>query len=389
MQKAFAQQKKLIVVALAAAAFSSPALAETANVSVYGTADMSFDLINTGSTAAGIAGVSKNAVSSNVSKLGFKGSEGLDDGLSAIWQIEQQINMDNTGGTFGTRNTFLGLKSDSAGTVLLGRHDTPYKLATRKLDIFGDSIADNRALLGGVSAAATTTAANAAANGKSAGASFDGRQPDVIAYISPSMSGFTGALAYVAGAEAATSAANIKGSAWSLAGMYDVAPFYGSLGYEVHNIGTVATGTLAAPTLLGALAGFKESATKLGFGYKFDALDLGFVYERTSDNFGTVGANLLGHNAYYLSGKYRFGSDAVKLAYGKAGKLGTIVNSGANQFSLGYDHSLSKRTNLYAIYSRISNQSAVNYVFSQTTATSANGAGASPSVFSFGMKHSF
>ena len=389
MQKAFAQQKKLIVVALAAATFSSPALAETANVSVYGTADMSFDLINTGSTAAGAAGVSKNAVSSNVSKLGFKGSEGLGDGLSAIWQIEQQINMDNTGGTFGTRNTFLGLKSDSAGTVLLGRHDTPYKLATRKLDIFGDSIADNRALLGGVSATSLATVPLLAAAGKSAGASFDGRQPDVIAYISPAMSGFTGALAYVAGAEATTTAAQIKGSAWSLAGMYDVAPFYGSLGYEVHNLGTAATGTVVPPAALAALAGLRESATKLGFGYKFDALDMGFVYERTSDNFGALGANALGHNAYYLSGKYNMEMNAIKLAYGKAGQLGTTANTGANQFSLGYDHGLSKRTKLYAIYSRISNQSGVNYVFSQTTATSANGAGASPSVFSLGMKHSF
>jgi predicted porin len=389
MQKAFAQQKKLIVIVLAAAAFSSPVLAETANVSVYGTADMSIDLIDTGSTAAGVAGVSKTAISSNVSKLGFKGAVGLDNGLSGIWQIEQQINMDNSGGTFATRNTFLGLKSDSAGTVLLGRHDTPYKLTTRKLDIFGDSIADNRALLGGISSAATTTAANAVAHGKSAGASFDGRQPDVIAYISPAMSGFTGALAYVAGAEATTTAAQIKGSAWSLAGMYDSAPFYGSLGYEVHNIGTVGTGTVAAPTLLGALAGLKESATKFGFGYKFDALDMGFVYEKTSDNFGAAGANLLGHNAYYLSGKYSFGSNAVKLAYGKAGQLGAIANSGASQLSVGYDHGLNKSTKLYAIYSRISNQSAVNYAFSQTTATSANGAGASPSVFSFGMKYSF
>ena len=382
-------QKKLIVVALAAAAFSTTAMAETSNVSIYGTADLSFDMINTGNTTAGAAAVSKNAVSSNVSKLGFKGSEGLDDGLTAVWQIEQQINMDYTGGNFGTRNTFLGLKSDSAGTVLLGRHDTPYKLATRKLDVFADSIADNRALLGGVSAVATTTAANAAANGKSAGASFDGRQPDVIAYITPAMNGFTGAVAYVAGAEATTTAAQVKGSAWSVAGMYDAAPFYGSLGYEVHNIGTAATGTVAAPTALAALAGLKESATKLGFGYKIDALDLGLVYEKTSDNFGAAGANVLGHNAYYLSGKYSFGNDAVKLAYGKAGNLGAQANTGANQFSLGYDHNMSKRTKLYAIYSRISNQSGVNYVFSQTTATSANGAGASPSVFSFGMKHSF
>jgi len=372
MQKAFTKQKKLIIVALATTAFSASALAETANVSVYGRADLSFDLINTGSAANGTAGVSKNSVSSNVSRLGFKGSEGLGEGLSAVWQIEQQINMDNTGGTLATRNTFLGLKSDSMGTVLMGRHDTPYKLATRKLDIFGDSIADNRALLGAVS-------------GKSATASFDGRQPDVIAYISPELSGFTGAIAYVNLNEAATGAAvpgtaTGKGSALSLAGMFKQEAFYGSLGYETHTL----------EHIVGNATGARESAWKLGVGYDIDALGLGFVYEKSSDNLTAVtAANRFGHNAYYLSANYKMGMNAVKFAYGRAGQLGATLNTGSNQFSLGYDHSLSKRTKLYAIYSRISNQSAASYGFSQTTATSINGVGASPSVVSLGLQHSF
>ncbi|MDP1997934.1 MAG: porin, partial [Gallionella sp.] len=151
MQQAFTKQKKLIVIALAATAFSAPALAETANVSFYGIADLSYDFVNNGTSAAGVAGASKTNVSSNVSRIGLKGAEGLDDGLSVIWQIEQQINIDNTTeaggtGTFATRNSFVGLKHDTAGTVLLGRHDTPYKLATRRLDPFADSVADNRAL---------------------------------------------------------------------------------------------------------------------------------------------------------------------------------------------------------------------------------------------------
>lgn len=366
MQKAFAQQKKLVVVALAAAAFSAPALAETGNVSVYGTADMSFDFISTGTAANGTAGVSKNNVSSNVSRLGFKGAEGLSDGLSAIWQIEQQINMDNTGGTLATRNTFAGLKSDSMGTALLGRHDTPYKLATRKLDVFGDNIADNRALLGAVS-------------GKSASVAFDGRQPDIIAYISPSMSGFSGAVAYANLAENNATAAAAKANLLSVAAMYDAAPFYGSLGYEEHKLDTV-------------LAGGKESAWKLGLGYTMDAFTLGFAYEKTSDNLTVAtGANRYGHNAYYLSGNYKIGMDAIKFAYGKAGQLGNTANTGANQFSLGYDHGLSKRTKLYALYSRISNQSGINYGFSQSSAAAGtiNGVGASPSVVSFGLKHTF
>lgn len=355
-------QKKIIALAIAAAV-SAPAFADNANVTIYGTADMSYDYISTGTTAAGVAGLSKSNVSSNVSKLGLKGSEDLGGGLAAVWQIEQQINMDNTGGTFGTRNTFAGLKGDF-GTVLLGRHDTPYKLATRKLDPFGDSIADNRSLMGGVTANTTKDSATAA---------FDGRQPDVIAYVSPDMNGFTGAIAYVNLAEGNTTSAQAKSDALSLAGMFKTGPFYAGLGYEEHK--------------LSSIAGTKESAWKLGLSYDIDAFTLGLVYEKTSDNLATSFA----HNAYYLSGNYKMGMDAIKFGYTKAGQIGAAVNTGANQFSLGYDHGLSKRTKLYAIYSRISNEVAVDYRFSQSSAaaTSVNGVGADPSVISLGIKHTF
>ena len=147
-------QKKLIALAIASA-ISAPAFADNANFTFYGTADVSYDMVNTGNgttTANGataVNGVSKRVVSSNVSKFGFKGAEDLGDGLAAVWQIESLIVLDGSAtSTFATRNSFAGLKSETFGTVLMGKHDTPYKIATRKLDVFGDNIADNRALLG-------------------------------------------------------------------------------------------------------------------------------------------------------------------------------------------------------------------------------------------------
>src|SRR5664279_1950936 len=140
-------QKKLIALAIASA-ISAPVFADNANFTFYGAADVSYDMVNTGDgvTAANglvpVQGVTKRVVSSNVSKFGFKGAEDLGDGLAAVWQIEQQINFDDAAkNTFASRNTFAGLKSDSMGTVLFGIHDTPYKIATRGLDVFGDSIA--------------------------------------------------------------------------------------------------------------------------------------------------------------------------------------------------------------------------------------------------------
>lgn len=367
-------QKKLIALAVAAA-ISTPAFAENANFTFYGTADVSYDVVNTGNgttTANGataVSGTSKRVVSSNVSKFGFKGSEDLGGGLAVVWQIEQQINIDDAAkNTFASRNTFAGVKSETLGTVLLGIHDTPYKISTRKLDVFGDNIADNRALLG-IKPAAT-------------GQGFELRPSNVLAYISPAMGGVTAAIATVNLSEANDVSTQKTNTALSLAVMYDAAPFYGSVAYEKHALETVA-------------AGANEKATRLGFGFTQDMFSIGLVYEKITDNFAAGNVNQYGHNTVYLGGKFNIGLDAVKFAYGKAGTLGTgaaqVADSGATQISVGYDMSMSKRTKLYALYSKISNGKGINYEFSQNSgaANTTSGYGTSPSAISLGLKHSF
>lgn len=362
------KQKELIVAALTMiAALPVPALADTANVTIYGKADLAFDVTDNGA-------VSSNQISSQVSKVGLKGSDDLGDGLKAIWQIEQQIDMDNSSATgakntFATRNTFAGLSGDSWGTLVLGRHDSPYKIATRKLDVFGDSLSDNRSLMG------------------QAGA-HDTRPTDTVIYTSPAMSGFTVAAAYAAGAETATLSTDTKGKAWSLAGMYGNGPLNASLAYQVFDYGSAGTGQYAGT------ANTRSKAYKLGGGYKIDALQLNAVYEKTSDNIGAGFTDSKGFKAYYLSGKYSLGNnDAVKLAYTHASGLNNgTADTGANQFSVGYDHSLSKRTTVYAMYTSLSNQAAASYKITNAGSTAggiATVAGNDPTAFSFGMKHAF
>jgi len=396
-------QKKLIALAIASA-ISVPALADNANFSFYGAADVSYDMVNTGdgttqaNGAVAVQGVNKRVVSSNVSKFGFKGAEVLGEGLAAVWQIEQQINIDSSSnscaavaagaaapacsannGIFATRNTFAGLKSDSLGTVLLGRHDTPYKIATRGLDVFGDNIADNRALLG---------------NKSSAG--FELRPTDVLAYISPSFAGVTFAVATVNLSEGNTTSGPTvaqhqqANSAFSGAVMYSAAPFYASVAAESHTLNTLNNAVDA---------GKSESANRIGFGYKPEGFELNAVYEKTSDNLGTgvnSGVNTYGHTAFYVGGKVHTGTNsAVKVAYGKVGSYGSdklqIADSGASQVSVGYDYGLSKRTKVYALYTKLSNGKGVNYGFSQNSgaASTTSGFGTSPSAISLGLKTTF
>ncbi len=384
-------QNKVLTLALAAGlAAPLTTLAENGNFTFYGKADLSFDSINTGdgTTLANgsvtTAGVSKRVVSSNVSRFGFKGTEDLGDDLSFIWQVEQQINIDDAArNTFASRNTFAGLKNESLGTILFGINDTPYKVATRKLDVFGDSIADNRALLGAPkSATAATAGSGNTGTSAFAGASnqgFELRPNNVLAYLSPAFAGVTASVATVNLREQNYVSTDKKDSLLSMALMYDVAPFYGSLARESHKLESAA-------------AGAKESATRLGLGYSEGMFTVGLVYEKTSDNLGTAQADKFGHKVVYASGKINLGNNAVKLAYGKSGDQNSTPNSGASQASIGYDHGLSKRTKLYAIYTKISNGKGINYGFSQSSAagsSNSGGFGTSPSALSLGVQHTF
>ncbi len=395
--------KKLLAFAVAAA-FVAPlaAHADSGNVTIYGIMDASYDITDngTGSAVGAAGGIRTSKVSSNSSRLGFKGSEDLGNGLSGVWQIETGINADGTAAAnLNSRNTFVGLSSKAAGTVILGRHDTPYKLATRSLDYFGDGLADNRNIMGGGS---STNLSTAVLNG--AAASFDGRQSDVVAYISPTFSGFHAAVAYVAGAEAATASGQKKGDAWSATGVYANGPLFASLAYERHNIGTAGTGTLGPVIAAGGAvnaADRNEHAWKLGLGYTVDALSIGFAYEHTADDLGdsiaggakiSGNSNLMGHNAWTLGGKYALGSNDLKLAYTKAGKQGSTNDTGANQLAVGVDHNMSKRTKVYVQYVKLNNDNAAMYGLNGAGATggvSANGVGADPSAWSLGMRHSF
>ena len=401
-------KKKLIAIAVAGAFIAPVAMADTGNVTIYGQANVSYESIrnDNGKTALGVTvnGVTNNQISSDASRIGFKGSEDLGGGTSAVWQIEQGVAFDTGAWATANRNTYAGLKNESMGEIRLGNHDTPYKMATRNLDMFIDTIADNRSLMGAVgatvgqraafaAATSTLTIASALAGGMpSALGSFDGRQPNSIVYLSPSMGGFTVNLGHSSVTESASAANTHKSSIWGAAAAYNVAPFYGTLAYERH-------------TLDGLIAGNTdvwEYAYKLGFGYSVDQFAVNLIYERTHDNFGKKYGypqeDIFGHHAYYIAGKYNIsGSDAVKAAYTKVNDLnlgGIGVNdTGAKQWSLGYDHAMSKRTTVYALYTRLNNNQHASYALMNSGATTAgvasNGFDSSPSAFALGMKHTF
>jgi predicted porin len=344
--------KKLIVLTIAFA-LTAPALAY-AEATVYGQANMSIDRVNDGMATSS----TNNQLNSNASRLGFKGSEDLGNGMSVVWVLEADVALDtgvagNGAGTLFSRAANIGLTSDSMGTVAVGRQDSPYKASTRRLDMFGDTAADNHA------------------GGLMMTNSHDGG-PNAISYASPSMSGFSVVAASVFGAEGGTAVApnNKKGSALGLAGRYEQGPIYVALAYDGAKFGDAGTGDL------GVAVDDESKAVILGGSYAMDAFAVNAAIEKLTDKVAIGSVETTGTNLY-LAGKFNISStDAAKLAYTKRGETktgGTNNADAASQVSVGYDHNMSKATWVYALYTKVTQ----------------DGTLADPSVLSFGIKHSF
>ena len=349
-------QKKIIALAIAAA-LTAPAMA-FAEATVYGQVNLAVEMVNDGRTTGS---TTTNQLNSYGSRFGLKGSEALDGGMSFVWQLEGGVNVDDgtmTGTQVFDRESHIGLTSASMGTVTAGLQASPYKAMSRRLDLFGDSVADTRTVLGAA---------------RILGGGHDISPQNAISYMTPSMGGFTVVAATVFGAESAQvrgGVADKKGSALGLAAMYDQGPIFAMLAIDNAKHGSPLSGQL------GGVVDSTDDAFKVGGSYTMDAITVNAVYENIKTTTPAVEAK---NTNLYLGGKFSVSStDAVKLAYTKLGETkfspGASATDGITQVALGYDHGMSKTTSVYALYTKVT-QKAIG--------------AANPSVLSVGIKHAF
>jgi len=300
-------KKSLIALAIASAV-SAPAFAATSNVDIYGKLNFSVNfLIDQADSANDVQ------FTSNSSRIGFKGSEDLGGGLSAIWQIENGVDIDEGSGTWASRNTFVGLKGDW-GTVLGGKHDTPLKLVGRAVDLFGDGIADSRNVMGGGS---------------------DTRANNVVAYISPNFSGFNVIAAYSTDLSAGSSAPDADaGDVYNLNATYSNGPLYLGLAY----------GDGDGHESLGLGSHWRAAA-----GYTFGNFKIVGQYDSLEDDSTTVGTQNGDYDAWMVGASYTMGAMVFKGNY-MMGEYDGVNGAEPEQWTVGMDYNLSKRTSVYALY---------------------------------------
>lgn len=368
-------KKSLIALAVAGTFATPAAIAATANVDVYGLLNVAVEHVDNGR-------VSKSRVTTgNNSALGFKGSEDLGGGLKGIWQVETNVSLDGdnnapagtaAGALNGTRNTYLGL-AGGFGTVLVGVHDTPYKLSTGRLDNFVGTLGDYNSIMG---ATGGTLLSEASSN-------FDLRPSNVIAYVSPNFSGFQARIGYVMSGENNVVAGVKKSDAWSLDATYSQGPLFVTGAYEKHNLYGLASAGGGTIILGNGTSKSEREAWKIGAGYKFGDLSVGAIYENIE-----VGNN--DRSAWMLNAGYAMGPITLKAMYMNADDIDGTPNSGAKQWNLGVDYALSKRTTVQFVYANLDNDGSATYRLGQgSNAVNLPTNGRDQDGFAIGVRHSF
>jgi predicted porin len=359
--------KKSIIAAAVAATVAFPAA--NAGVTIYGKVHVSIDHIssegwydlteyNTGwasnQNRSDSWDTSLWQVQSRASRIGFKGTEDLGNGLSLIWKAETGYDFADGGAWNAARNAYIGLTGDW-GTFLYGRHDTPYKMGyyATGIDMMGDTIMDMNQI-----------------------GFNEVRASNAIAYVSPNMNGLTFAGAIVPGEGA--------GGDDGLADSYSLAAMYSNNGLKM----------AAGYESLGS--GGDNSKWLVGGSYTMNAFTLALAYEDHEVNQND--AQTLG-----IAASYTFGNNTLVVNYANQDSDEILdienypssysnqnlvpVNGDATQWGIGLTHKLSKRTSAYAAYASIDADGS-----GENTDPSEGGsfaADASLDSFSVGMIHNF
>ena len=374
--------------AVAAIVGSVAASAQTANVTLYGYINTSLES-NRGSQDANVVGKAVtsstiNRMTSNSSRFGLRGREELGGGLYAHFQLESSFNSDdgsipsqaataaipsgNGAAVLFGRELWVGLGSPAWGEVKLGWGLTPYDdvlgLAHQNI---GSTGAQNRnnGVSGGPGFAFNQLFSGYGRGGVAFSESqgnFDARAANAISYATPNLGGLTARTMYSLVQE---SASTPRARLWDTAVIYSNGPITAGATYALHK----DFGGLA-----GLITGTHDQTAFRVYGrYNFGVARIDGSYDVASYK---LAGGTLKMKYFDTAVQVPFGASTVSLQYSQrdngaawaysppvgfaAPTLATLRSNwtigGGKHVSLVYDYAFSKRTQLYAYYSSMKNE---------------------------------
>ena len=328
-------------------------------VTVFGVADAAAEMSSAGrgSTYRVISGGNLG------SRLGFRGTEDLGGGLSAVFRIEQGILLDDgtlaQGGRAWGREASVGLASNAWGTALLGRLPTPYYSVHASVDAFSWMGS------GGLPAVARSETASRPLLPLQVAARAD----NALGYTSPTLGGFQVRVLGALGEGSTT-----LGRAYGASVRYAAGPVVAVLGSMRQNGAGNANGNLQAVVVGGS------------FDFAAAQVFAGFTDEKNSCTTCTGGlARVSGSTVT----EFRLLNLGVRVPFGGATAIAQAVrlsdrsvyaappgDRDATWFAVGGEYSMSKRTMLYGSVGTITNKNGSLYALgSGTAAQPANAVG--------------
>lgn len=347
-------RKSLLAAALLGAFVAPAVLADDGTVILYGKVN---EAVKFEKNATPLAGDPLHTTSQVIignggqglntpSRIGFKGTEDVGDGMKAWFQVETGLTADDaTATSFGSREAWVGLQG-AFGKVGLGRGKTPYTNLADRFDSLvdgGDSLAVYRdATLAGIAstgiAGVTPTVTT-------------NRFNNAIRYDSPNMEGFTASAMWGAGEnKTATTEAT---SNLSLGANYGSGPVFVGAAYNNENrIGGVNGRKNTAFLILGNYTVITDLT--LGAGYQHAAEEAPGV--KLSRDYWMLDAtytmgNIMLKGGAIVGEKAKLGGDSVPAAIN-----GTVDRTQYVRYTLGMNYNLSKRTYTYVEYTADDNK---------------------------------
>lgn len=330
-------QKKII--ALAVAGLVSGAAFAQSNVTVYGIADAAFQY----SSSSYVNGVkSQSAINDggqDGSRVGFKGTEDLGNGLKAFFQLEQRFHLDTTENSddnstgLGQRNSNVGLMGNW-GTVKAGSFSSVHD------DYNGYSEAGGMGWGNGALDMLTTVDAR-----------------NAVEYISPNFSGLEFKVGYsTAYYDKWYDFLGLDGQETEVETQdnddENNRAFFGAVAYANGPLKVAFTFDRAKFQSEDDGTG-TSSEYLLGGSYNFGPVALGAGYDRSKDKWDNV------RKTWRINvGAPITANDTIALSYSRA-KIDWNSDWGmedgkAKGWGLSYSHAMSKRTNVYATYGTVS-----------------------------------
>lgn len=316
-------QKKIIALAVAGLV-SGAAFAQT-NVTIYGIADVSYGYFSKSHTpnVKSVSAISDGF--QDASRVGFKGTEDLGNGLSAFFQLEQRFNLDTT--VVSGRNSNLGLTSKSWGTVRAGS--------------FG-SVHDD---YNGYSESGGMGYGNGTVHKIG-----EGDAHNAVEYISPNFSG----LEFKLGLSTAYQGVEVEALDNNNVNKNDRA-YFAAVAYNNGGLKLAATYDHTKYQIENAAIS-AGNEYMLAASYNFGPVAVGAGYDRTKFFNDDVRKTWRVTAAAPITA-----NDTVGLSYSR-GKVD--IDAGetydAKGWGLSYSHAMSKRTNVYATYGQMSQDNELN-----------------------------